>query len=135
MTELTRDQFIHSAHEFMIAMSQFYGPQRGHELWTALGPVVGDDVQQEIFIRMLQVQSNTSAGDMVGFVANPTMRHNSVEAIKVIREASGIGLREAKDNVDAANAGVHCTVRCFSPEQANRLAARLTNLSYQVQVH
>lgn len=80
---------------FMQIITAVYGPERGQELWQAISQSLGPEVQGAIFFSLL-------TGKFNGYVTFSGYPANYVGAIKNVRQATGMGLKEAKDAVDDA---------------------------------
>ena len=65
----------------------------------------------------------TPAASMIAFppsVVDALSRGNKIEAIKLLREHTGLGLKEAKDAVDAYQQGSSTSTEGLSPGQVSR---------------
>jgi ribosomal protein L7/L12 len=79
---------------FLESISRYYGAERGIEVWEKLGEAMGRDVQGQVFFAMLTGDTSTRVRVSRGTCSQ------AVEAIKAIRRATGMGLKEAKDAWD-----------------------------------
>lgn len=127
---MDQEQFVARAHDFMKVLAEYYGAERGHEFWVALAPVVGEDVQREIFVRMLKSQP---MGVMLHVRGGPFVDSTRVvEAIKAIREATGYGLKPAKDAWDAARDGRLIQLTCLDSHLRHMLMNKLQSIGFHV---
>ena len=93
---------INDGIRFLQSINEFYGVDRAMEVWSALGPAMGDDVKAQVFMSMLSGNTATMRLQL-SRPATPYSAplHNiAVPVIKAIRAATGIGLKEAKDKWD-----------------------------------
>ena len=88
--------------QFLRSMTEYYGNEKGMEMWHDLGRVMGDEVQGQIFFAMLNGGSGNVVNIRANIATNPDI--NAVSAIKCIREYTNCGLREAKDMWDLSRA-------------------------------
>lgn len=113
------DVLISDGIRFLESLSNYYGAERAMEVWSALGPAVGDDVKGRVFMTMLSGNGNSMRLELSRPAApytGPT--HNiAVPVIKTIRAATGLSLKEAKDLWDTT--AVHSvTLTCLSRQHA-----------------
>jgi len=94
MEELTPlDDIVLDGIKFLRSITDYYGQEKGMEVWHAMGSAMGEEIQGKIFFAML-------TGTVSGKVKFHNMQNtsgNAVAVIKCIREYTGLGLREAKD--------------------------------------
>lgn len=82
------------------------GATAGHQMWEVFADAIDPNLKNELLLRLLKGEQtkvyikNYIAGTISG--TNPNLFINE---IKVIREHSGLGLKEAKDIMDAVRAG------------------------------
>lgn len=127
---MDQEQFVARAHDFMKVLAEYYGAERGHEFWVALAPVVGEDIQREIFVRMLKSEP---IGVKLSFRGGSGVDGNrAVEAIKAIREATGYGLKPAKDAWDAAKIGNLVHLTCLDSHHRFMLMNKLQSIGFHV---
>lgn len=125
-----REQIVHNGINFMRAITDAYGAEEGMRLWETIAGTLDPDIKGQIFFAMLtgnftsrilitglsylgQNQQKSSAG------------LNKVNMIKALRAASGWGLKESKDAIDALVAGGrHILVEC-AHEHRHRLCTDL----------
>jgi ribosomal protein L7/L12 len=92
--EHTRDEvleeLISNGIGFLRSLTEYYGTDRGIEIWDQLGSAVGTDVQGQIFMRMLK------GSDHVVFSCKDPYTVNAVGLIKCVRSYTGLSLQEAK---------------------------------------
>jgi hypothetical protein len=111
---------INDSIRFLESLGNYYGAERAMEVWSALGPTVGEDVKGQVFMNMLS-GNNHSMRLELSRSATPYSGHThsiAVPVIKTIRTATGLGLKEAKDLWD--NTEVHSVfLTCISRTHAN----------------
>jgi len=105
-----------------MALAAEFGPERANQMFDALAETIGHDVRVAVFLALLTGES--IATHVVFRRTTTTAQSSIVPAIKVVRTATGLGLKEAKDLVDAA-ADRDTTVKCGSVDAARRLAQDL----------
>ena len=94
MEELTPlDDVVLDGIRFLRSITEYYGEEKGMEVWHAMGPAMGEEIQGKIFFAML---TGTVSGK-VRFTSTNTPAGNAVAVIKTIRMYTGLGLKEAKD--------------------------------------
>jgi hypothetical protein len=131
MADMSEEEFIGRAHSFMQALSQFYGAERGHEFWVQLAPIVGDDIQKQIFLRMLRGDNICT---VVRFMRQGHIQPGlAVPVIKALRQATGNSLKEAKAAWDDVSNGYDVTVKCTDADRARELAVELRGFGYVVE--
>jgi hypothetical protein len=87
---------INSAVHFLRCLTETYGSDAGQKLWENFNQHLDPDIRGQVFFAMI-----TGAYDDRIIVTGATgMSHNKIPAIKAIRAATGLGLKEAKDLVD-----------------------------------
>lgn len=96
-----RDDLISDSILFLRSICQYYGSEKGMEAWTTISKVLGDDIRSEIFINML-----TGGNFVIQISRSPDSAPNAIAVIKLIRQATGLGLKEAKDIWEKTNYGV-----------------------------
>jgi hypothetical protein len=133
MADMSEEEFIGRAHSFMQALSQFYGAERGHEFWTQLAPIVGDDIQKQIFLRMLRGDSIGTTVRFMNMMTNAVPNSLAIPVIKALRQATGMSLKEAKAAWDDASRGYDVTVKCTDAGRARELAVELRGFGYAVE--
>ena len=117
---------INDGIRFLQSINEFYGVDRAMEVWSALGPAMGDDVKGQVFMSMLSGNTATLRIQL----SRPTVpysvhTHNiAVPVIKAIRAATGLGLKEAKDMWDET-AYKMVWLDCLSREHAQQAVAEL----------
>jgi len=131
MADMSEEEFIGRAHSFMQALSQFYGAERGHEFWTQLAPIVGDDIQNQIFCRMLR---GDNIGTTVRFMSQGVIPPSlAILVIKALRHATGMSLKDAKSAWEDVSRGYDVTVKCTDASWARELAGELRGFGFAVE--
>lgn len=89
--------------DFMRTVTHAYGAEEGMRLWDTIASTLDPDIKGKMFFALLtgEIDSYLSAR-----VKDIYKEHLRVPGIKVIREVSGLGLKEAKDLHDAMVNGV-----------------------------
>ncbi len=72
----------------------------------------------------LPAATSASAVPIPASVAEALRRGNKIEAIKLLREQAGLGLKEAKDAVEASGYTTDMTMRKLSPGEVPRSGGR-----------
>lgn len=129
MADETMDMVVRDGIRFMESITRHYGPDRGQEIWEGISEVVGKEVKGKIFFAMITGDALT---DRVVFTSGTASQSgNAVAVIKAIRNASGLGLKEAKDQWDHSLTG-RGTVQCPTYEAARGLISDLRNLGCKI---
>lgn len=129
MADETMDMVVRDGIRFMESLTRHYGPDRGQEIWEGISEVVGKEVKGKIFFAM--ITGDTLSDRVVFTVGDANGRSNAVAVIKAIRNASGLGLKEAKDQWDHSLSG-RGTVQCPNYESARSLISDLRMLGCKV---
>ena len=127
-TEQLRAQLIADGVTFLQSIAAVYGSERAQEVWSALGDAMGVDIKNEVFMYLL---AYPDGGLQVRFQHTHASQNMIVSAIKSIRAASGLGLKEAKDLSDAAKYGF-AAVRAANSEAARTLRRELRSFGLTV---
>lgn len=85
---------IQAGMSFVRALTEHYGTDKGYEMWQSIVNTVDDDVRGGIMFAMLTGRTSLA----VDIHMIPPGR--KIDAIKAIRMATGLGLKESKDIVD-----------------------------------
>jgi len=94
--DMLMEQVISDGLQFVKSLTDYYGPEKGMEVWNTLSESVGKSLHNKIFMAMLTGKSFMT----VTFAANNS--GNAIPVIKCIRQHTGLGLKEAKDYWDAS---------------------------------
>ena len=130
---MTEDQdetyrmLINDGIRFLESIGNYYGTDRAMEVWNMLGPAIGDDVKGQVFMTMLSGNGNS----MRIQVTRTSAANQAVPVIRAIRQATGVGLKEAKDQWDAT-ADRSVWLECLSRDHAKEARNELHNLGMRV---
>lgn len=78
------DDVVLDGIKFLCSITEYYGEEKGMEVWHAMGPAMGEEVQGKIFFAMLTGtstgrvrfhSSNTPAGNAVAVIKNNSYVH------------------------------------------------------------
>jgi ribosomal protein L7/L12 len=123
---------INDGIRFLQSINEFYGVDRAMEVWSALGPAMGDDVKGQVFMSML---SGNTAVMRLQLSRTSNLYNNgsgvAVPVIKAIRAATGLGLKEAKDKWDET-ASRMIWLDCLSRKHAHIASEELRSLGMTV---
>lgn len=111
---------------FLESLTRYYGIERGMEIWEKIGEAVGRDVKGKIFFAMI---SGETSG-IVKFRLDDPATHNFVSIIKVVRNHTGLGLKEAKDLVDESR--TRTTTIKIDPIKTRNLVKDLRDLGCRI---
>jgi hypothetical protein len=118
---------------FLESLGNYYGVDRAMEVWTALGPAIGNDVKGQVFMTMLS--GNNSSMRLELSRPGPscyTAPHGiAVSVIKAIRTATGLGLKEAKDLWDATAAET-VSLTCLTRDHAKEARLEFRKIGMRV---
>lgn len=86
------DFVISNGIRFLESLTRHYGPEKGQEVWEAMGNALGTEVKGKIFFAMIAGNHSTRT---LKFSSTPASQ--GVPIIKALREYTGISLVEAKN--------------------------------------
>lgn len=122
---ISLDFVIANGIRFLESLTRHYGPEKGHEVWEAMGDALGREIKGKIFFAMIAGNHTTS---LLKFSSTPSCQ--GVPIIKAIREYTNISLSEAKDIWDRSKIGnVDLTV---DVSKVKPLARKLMSLNCKV---
>jgi hypothetical protein len=87
---------VNSAVHFLRCLTETYGAEAGMKLWENFNQGLDPEIKGQVFFAMI---TGTYEGRIV-ITGATGMTHNKVPAIKAVRAATGLGLKEAKDLID-----------------------------------
>jgi len=93
---------VNSAVHFLRCLTETYGSTAGMQLWENFNQGLDPEIRGQVFFAMITGDYN----DRIVITGAIGMAHNKVPAIKAVRAATGHGLKEAKDMIDALYAEV-----------------------------
>lgn len=96
LTPANQEDMIAAGTDFMRAITEIWGPEKGMEMWDVISGTVGDDFKGAVFFTML---TGNHLGDVLLINADVPQYG---ECIKIVRRYTGYGLKEAKDACDRA---------------------------------
>lgn len=92
-----RQQLVQDSISFMQSVVQYYGQEKGMEMWEKLSDICDPDLKGDVFVAML-------IGEHSGRITINKVQDsaNAVSCIKALRSVDirGPGLKEAKDMYD-----------------------------------
>jgi ribosomal protein L7/L12 len=110
--------------QFLRSITQYYGTDKGMEVWNAMGEAMGKEIKGQVFFKMLTGETGT----IVRFTAGQAHDNgNAVPVIKAIRVATGLGLKEAKDMWDESKIK-SVSIRLNATDEARILGRELRTL-------
>lgn len=114
-----KSSIITSGISFLRSITDAYGSDEGMKLWDAIANTLDPAVKGEIFFTMLR-------GEYQDYITLKGVGYNApkIAAIKEIRDASGLGLVEAKQAYEAAVQGIPVKIPC-SPDKIGAAIAAL----------
>ena len=111
---------------FLESITLHYGPEKGMQVWEAMGEAMGREVKGKVFFAMM---TGTTSG-RVSVAAGTAITSNAVPVIKCIRNYTGMGLKEAKDLWDASKLRL-VDISC-RPDQRREFTRELRDLGCKV---
>ena len=126
MSDAEFESVVFDGIRFLESLTKYYGPEKGMEVWNAMGEAMGKEVKGKVFFAMLTGET----GGRVRFRADQAEHGNAVAVIKTIRTYTGLGLKEAKDLWDASKTAA--TVIQVNPSEHRALAKSLRELGCAV---
>jgi len=122
----TLEAVVFDGIRFVESLTTHFGPEKGMEVWEAMGNALGRDIKGRVFFAMMT--GGTSG--RIKFAAGTAVQSNAVPVIKCIRSYTGFGLKEAKDLWDASK--MQTTEIRVSPDRQREFARDLRNLGCNV---
>jgi ribosomal protein L7/L12 len=122
MTTDTLDEVIFDGIRFLESLTRHYGPEKGMEVWEAIGSVAGKEVKGKVFFAMLTGSTN----GRIRMSAGNAVATNAVAVIKCIRSYTGFGLKEAKDLWDESK--INTVTIDVAPGKQREFSLDLKNL-------
>lgn len=122
--DMLMEQLISDGLQFVKSLTDYYGPEKGMEVWNSFGDVMGKTIQHKVFMEMLMGKSFMTITFAAG---NANNGGNAVPVIKCIRQYTGYGLKEAKDYWDASKT-VAQTIKVDNPNMAQDFRRELRTL-------
>lgn len=101
-------ELIYSAMSFIRTLTQYYGPDKGIELWNTISSTLDQEIRGRIFFTML---TGDHGGQIV--IQGRDQHADRVRQIKALRSTGEIGLKEAVDlinNLDEKNIQIKVNV-------------------------
>ena len=93
-----KDEIISSGISFLRSITLAYGSETGMELWDTIATTLDPDIKGQIFFAMLTGESGSRI--TIRDYDHAPQGGNKVAIIKAIREVTGLGLKDAKDQAD-----------------------------------
>jgi hypothetical protein len=123
ITDAERQELVITSLPLMRSVTDIYGPEAGMELWSAIADTINDGLKGEIFMGMIGGKYGRTS---VMVVKMDTAQY--VNAIKAVRNATGLGLKDAKDFCDRVRNGVPEKLECLNSQAVDTLRRDLTQL-------
>jgi len=117
LTSDRKYELITNGHYFLKAVCNAGGAELANEVWTQLADVVSPVYRQEMLMHLLTGRIDPVVITGVGA--------NKINAIKIIRTYTNLGLKESKDIVDAADYGKNGKVQMYDPRKRELMIAEL----------
>jgi len=108
-----KEEVINTGIEFLRSITEAYGAEEGMNLWDTISSTLDPDIKGQIFFAMLCGEG----GDVI-HIRSLRPDHQIVPIIKIVRTATGYGLKEAKDLVDSVRNGV--SIKFKIPHSSDR---------------
>jgi hypothetical protein len=126
LTQAQEEEIVAAGIEFIRVLTEQLGPERGQEAWETISSALGNDIKGKIFFAML-------TGDHPRRITlqgrrNSQRLNDKIEVIKVIREYTGLGLKNAKDVADNVEWGHNQFIEVMHPGSAMACRVRLRRL-------
>jgi len=116
LTAEEHDRIVGAGLDLMSSITDSFGPEEGQKIWNDLSTQFGDGIKHAIFIAML---SGRASGSLtVHGQKGVRQQVNYIEFIKIVRNYTGYGLREAKDFCDAVDGGMSKTLKVDYKQRA-----------------
>lgn len=117
--EAVANMSVMEVSELIKAMEEKFGVTAAAAVAVAAGPAAGGDA------------AGSDAPSEVSVVIKATDPSKKIAAIKVVRELTGLGLKDAKDMVEGTNVTVKENV---APEEAKKMKEQLEAVGCQVEL-
>lgn len=110
--------------QFIASLTEYFGAEKGMEVWNSMGDAVGKSLKHKIFLAMMMGGTSHSVSFRAGSAEGAG---NAVPVIKCIRTYTGFGLKEAKDHWDASKINAQI-IKCSDAKVATEFRKDLRNL-------
>jgi len=112
LSDAARDTVVLSGLQFMRSITEAYGATTGLELWDTIADTLGNDLKGAIFFRLMTGDGDCNVVIYKSATRNAGNSGNFIPYIKLVREYTGFGLKEAKDLCDKTELGesVHVSI-------------------------
>ncbi len=94
------DRLVDSGIRFLESLTNYYGTDKGMEVWEAIGTAAGNEVKGKVFFALITGRRSGKVGMQAG---NAKALNQTIPVIKCIRTYPHSGLKEAKDLWDESN--------------------------------
>lgn len=115
-----KEILVNDGISFLRSITEAYGSEKGMELWDRMCEVLDPDVKGQVFFAML---TGSHQGRLT--IRGRSPAYQKVPAIKAIRAATGLGLKEAKDLADQLDYGQHVTLKLYDARRYNEARSEL----------
>lgn len=88
------DRLVRSGIRFLKDLQNDLGTEKGLEVWDKLREAMGDEVSGQVLFGILK-------GHHGNVIRLERVGENRINPIKLVREITGVGLKEAKDMVES----------------------------------
>jgi len=124
LTNEKKYELISNGHYFLRTLCDVGGAELANEVWTQLADIVSPVYRQEMLMHLLVGNVDQVVITGVG--------PNKIEAIKIVRTYTNMGLKESKDIVDAAHYGKNGKVQMYDPRKRDAMIADLKSIGCTV---
>jgi len=121
-------KLIHNAVEFLRAANEELEDGLGEEQVYAMLDAFDPALKRQLMMEMLMGQT----GSVIRIQSTRSEMRQKIEAIKYVRSATGLGLKEAKEVIDTADYGVGEISGDWGHDAVNALARNLQSTGYKV---
>lgn len=91
-----QNELVNSCIDALRTFTRIYGAEDGQAVWDRLTDAMGQDLKSAVFFALI-----TGNGGSISVKGYPL--HQKVSLIRIIRAATGLGLKEAKDLSEATD--------------------------------
>lgn len=125
LDENLKINLLMAGHEFLRVLSEVSDPECAQTVFNGLADHVHVDFKHDLFMRML-------AGTMGKVVLRSVGSGSIIDCIKIIRQHTNMGLKEAKDLVYQARTGGYAELTMLNPRYRVKLIEDLRSVGCTV---
>jgi len=129
LPESSQSDLIDTGLSFIRAVTDAYGSDTGMQLWDTIASTLDPEIKGQIFFSML---TGASLNNLTLESSTSKSRGQFIEFIKNVRNATGLGLKEAKYICDLVEEGRPQKITLINPVDRNSVKRNLVNMGVKV---